>query len=53
MEDKPSPIVQDVHLEYGSIGFGDDQKNWEWKTDESLEYHPEQFYDGDGGGKML
>ncbi|KAH0672672.1 hypothetical protein KY290_024907 [Solanum tuberosum] len=49
MEDEFVPTVEDAHSEYGFIGFDEkeDSQNWEWKIDESPEYHPEPFYDGD------
>ncbi|KAG5576640.1 hypothetical protein H5410_056774 [Solanum commersonii] len=49
MEDETVLTVEDAHSEYGSIGFdeGENSNNWEWKIDESLEYHPEPYYDGD------
>ncbi|KAG5587967.1 hypothetical protein H5410_048401 [Solanum commersonii] len=38
--------VKDAHSEYGSIGFYErkDSNNWEWKIDESPEYHPGPYY---------
>ncbi|KAG5606420.1 hypothetical protein H5410_027912 [Solanum commersonii] len=42
MENKPVPTAEDTHLEYGSVGFDkrNDSNHWEWKIDESSEYHP-------------
>ncbi|KAH0669355.1 hypothetical protein KY285_023513 [Solanum tuberosum] len=52
MENEPVPIVEDANSEYGFIGFDEreDSNNWEWKIDESLEYHREPYYDGDDNG---
>lgn len=49
MEDEPAAAVEVeyTHLEYGSIGFGEDRNNWEWNIEESPEYHPEPFNDWD------
>ncbi|KAH0769773.1 hypothetical protein KY290_013755 [Solanum tuberosum] len=49
IEDEHVPTIEDAHSEYGSIGFDEreDSNNWEWKIDESPEYHPGPYYDVD------
>ncbi|KAG5584335.1 hypothetical protein H5410_044769 [Solanum commersonii] len=46
IEDEHVPIIEDAHSEYGFIGFDEreDSNNWEWKIDESPEYHPGPHY---------